>query len=93
MINEVPYKYYNSVRREKIVSKGEYACYQSPQLGFLTLYQTTKIWPRPKLKAFADDKSNVAKMMISVFDRVENIVGKAFSPSRVFKPWDCMVKG
>ena len=29
-----------------------------------------------KLKAFADDKINVAQMMISVFDRIENIVGK-----------------
>ena len=29
-----------------------------------------------KLKAFADDRVNVAEMMISVFDRVENIVGK-----------------
>ena len=29
-----------------------------------------------KFKAFADDKSNSAKIMISVFNRVENIVGK-----------------
>ena len=29
-----------------------------------------------KWKAFADDKINEAQMMISVFDRVENIVGK-----------------
>ena len=29
-----------------------------------------------KLKAFVDDKINVAQMMIPVFDRVENIVGK-----------------
>ena len=29
-----------------------------------------------KLKAFADDKINVAQMMISVFDRVEKIVRK-----------------
>ena len=29
-----------------------------------------------KFKAFADDKSNVTKLMISVFHRVENIVGK-----------------
>ena len=40
-----------------------------------------------KFKAFADDKLNVAKIMISVFDQVKNIVGKgekswlpAFSP-------------
>ena len=31
---------------------------------------------KTKLKAFADDKSNVTKMIISVFDSVENIVGK-----------------
>ena len=29
-----------------------------------------------KLKAFADDKLKVAKMRISLFDRVENTVGK-----------------
>ena len=61
-----------------------------------------------KLKAFADDKIhvNVAQMMISVFDRVEKIVGKcwlpAFSPSltvfskdfsyRVVKSRDYVVK-
>ena len=28
-----------------------------------------------KLKAFADEKLNVTKLVISVFDRVENIVG------------------
>ena len=28
------------------------------------------------MKAFADDKLNVTKMIISVFDGVENIVGK-----------------
>ena len=29
-----------------------------------------------RLKAFADDKLNVARMMISLLDRVEKIVGK-----------------
>ena len=29
-----------------------------------------------KLKAFADDKSHVTEMMISVFGRIENIVEK-----------------
>ena len=29
-----------------------------------------------KLKAFADDKLNVTKMIIIVFNRAENIVGK-----------------
>ena len=35
-----------------------------------------KILDWPKLKAFADDKMNVAEMMISVSDGVENIVEK-----------------
>ena len=35
-----------------------------------------KIFDATKLKAFADDKTNVAQIMISVSDRVENIVGK-----------------
>ena len=61
-----------------------------------------------KLKAFADEKFNVATMMISVFDRIENRVGKgenalpAFSPFptmfskdlsfRVIKSPDCLVE-
>ena len=35
-----------------------------------------KILDRTKLKAFADDKLNVTKMIIFVFNRAENIVGK-----------------
>ena len=35
-----------------------------------------KIVDVTKLKAFADDKINVAQMMIYVFDRVENIEQK-----------------
>ena len=35
-----------------------------------------KLWTSTKLKAFANDKFNGAKMMISVFDSAENIVGK-----------------
>ena len=35
-----------------------------------------KILDVTKLKAFADDKLNVARMMIFVLDRVENTVGK-----------------
>ena len=38
--------------------------------------QNDKILYGSKLKAFADVKSNVAKLMISVFNRVENTVGK-----------------
>ena len=35
-----------------------------------------KILDVTKLKAFADDKLNVAKMTIFLYDRVENTVGK-----------------
>ena len=35
-----------------------------------------KILDWSKLKAFADDNLKAAKMMISLYDRVENIVGK-----------------
>ena len=50
---------------------------------FLTLYLTTEILDWSKLKAFADDKIKLTKMMIFVIDLVENTVGKgenAFSP-------------
>ena len=35
-----------------------------------------RIFDQTNLKTFADDKLNVTKMIISVFDGVENIVGK-----------------
>ena len=35
-----------------------------------------KILDMTKLKAFVDDKIKVAKMRISLFDRVDNTVGK-----------------
>ena len=35
-----------------------------------------KILDVTRLRAFADDKIDLAQMMISVFDKVENIVGK-----------------
>ena len=41
----------------------------------LTLYQNKEILDMTKVNAFADDKLN-NKNDISVFDRVENIVGK-----------------
>ena len=41
----------------------------------LTLYQMTIFWTGPKSN-FADYKFIVAKFIISVFDRVENIVVK-----------------
>ena len=39
-------------------------------------YRHNKILGQTKLKAFADDKLNLTKMIIFVFDTVENIVGK-----------------
>ena len=43
------------------------------QLSFLP---NNKILDWTKLKAFADGKTDFAKIMIYVYDRVENIVGK-----------------
>ena len=38
--------------------------------------RSDKLLDQTKLKAFADDKLNVTKLIISVFDRVEHIEGK-----------------
>ena len=45
----------------------------SPKFNSL---RNDKFFKKTNFKAFADDKANVANMMIFVFDRVENIVGK-----------------
>ena len=42
----------------------------------LNSIQNDKVLAMLKLKAFADDKSSFAKMMMSVFDRIENNVEK-----------------
>ena len=57
-------------------------CYQfskrkfAKHLNFFNSLPKDKILDVTRLKAFADDEINVPQMMISVFDRVENIVGK-----------------
>ena len=43
---------------------------------YVNSFPHDKILDRTKWKAFADDKLNVTKMSISVFDRIENFVGK-----------------
>ena len=45
-------------------------------LNLFNSSQHDKILDQTKLKALADDKLNVTKMIISVFNKVENIVGK-----------------
>ena len=56
-------------------------------LSYIKALQNNKISDCSTLKAFVDDKLNIFKMMISIFDRLENTVGKrrkcwfpAFSP-------------
>ena len=39
-------------------------------------FPNDKFWAPTKLKAFANEKFSVAKLLISLFDMVENIVGK-----------------
>ena len=54
-------------------------CFSS---GIIGNYNMVDPFPNNKIfyvtisKAFTDDKINVAQIMIPVFDRVENIVGK-----------------
>ena len=50
----------------------------SAKLWTLNSLPNHEFWTRPTV---ADDKSNVAKMIISVFDRVENIVVTGISPN------------
>ena len=43
---------------------------------FLNPFPNNKILDVTKLKVFADGKLDIAKMTISLFDRIENTVGK-----------------
>ena len=67
--------------------------------GIFNCLPNDKFLDCTKFKTFADNNSNVAQMVISVFDRVENIMGKGenagFSKSlflRVVKSRNCVVK-
>ena len=71
-------------RVENIVRKGGNAsyrhsllfsqCFQKASvLGVINPLPHNKILDQTKLKAFADYKLNITKMIISVFDRVENV--------------------
>ena len=52
-------------------------CYQACSVkSVLNSLLNDKILDVTKVKAFIDNKNNVAQMMISIFYRVENIVGK-----------------
>ena len=42
----------------------------------LTHYQTIKFSTEPRLNTFGDEKLDTVQMMVSVFDKIENIVGK-----------------
>ena len=64
----------NSIR-SYFLSDGSLYLYQT-MFYFNNLYKNDKILDVTKFKAFADDKLNVAKMMICLFDSVENNVGK-----------------
>ena len=48
----------------------------NPNPAVFNPFPKEKILDKIKLKAFADDKFSVTKMIISVFDRVEKTVGK-----------------
>ena len=54
----------------KFIANGKFICHHFDTLP------NNKIFDLTKLKAFAYDKLNVARMTISLLDRVENTVGK-----------------
>ena len=58
--------------------------YMEERVNSLT---NNKILGVSKLKAFVDNKINVAQMMIPVFDRIENIVGKGGGHQKVRILW------
>ena len=58
--------------------------------AFFNPFSHEKILHQTKLKAFSDDKLNVTKMIISVFDRVENIVGKGELLVQAISPFPTM---
>ena len=79
-----------SVRRTYTAAQNMNPCvYASPNHNILDLtnfkafaddkinpFSHNKIFIKTKLKPFAEDKLNVTKLIISVCDKVENIVGK-----------------
>ena len=46
---------------------------------YFNSFPNNKILDKSKLKAFTDDELNVAEVMISVFHKIENTVGKGES--------------
>ena len=53
-----------------------YFCIHTKTDRQINLLPNDKILNMTKLKAFADNQLNIARMMISLLDRVENTVGK-----------------
>ena len=84
-MNKKTYKYNIS----KIVTRGNFHLFTRFSITYVSIlccimrngdismafnpFQHNKILGQNKLKSFANDKLNVAKMIISVFDRVENV--------------------
>ena len=63
-------------RNMKMYAYGPTVYKQACKFPFINPFPCDKILDETKLEAFADDKLNVTKMIISLFDRVENIVRK-----------------
>ena len=60
----------------KAIYQNKSGCIRAEALTYLIPTRQKFQLDQTKLKAFADDKSNITKMIISVFDRAENTVGK-----------------
>ena len=81
LVNYTPAKrmfswvYWNQPVRPCVVCvQNTYFCQSAG--GGINSFPYGKILDQTKLKAFTDDKLDLTKIIISVFDRVENIVGK-----------------
>ena len=86
--HKIFHKWQNMFLKEKTLVTSIFLCFQKcfQKAIFLNIIKTldcvVKYYPIPtnldltKLKAFADHKLNVTKMIVSAFHRVENIVGK-----------------
>ena len=78
MVNTVVYNYYYNHEwfLELMVNTTQIATFTVFFIFKFNSLPNAKILNLTKLKAFADDILNVTKMMISLYDRVENTVGK-----------------
>ena len=76
-----------------VSASGAIQDHHGPLVNEMNLFNSlpnNKILDVIKFKGFACDKINVAQMLISVFDRVENSVGKGEKCQQHFSPFPAL---